>query len=578
MDFQILRQQLHRKRIEAPQRSGQHFIPRCAQEKLITKDVFMDVIRAEYLDLPDSDVAIFVHERFPIARRLFAILAYIQRLEQLRRFLDGNITDKRLPLRRSSEDLDGEDTSSEWVLEARGEDGRERIHVGALDSWSSDDREEFSHAQRLMTSPFFKRSESYSLDDDEVLPFLYPRPKIEDRRGGYSEIRIRRPYPSHHNFWDRSDDPNVCLYQTPASNYSNAMQDERLVAIKMLYSNDEKEVNNEIENLQKIGGKHDHLIQLFACYKYQGKMYLILPYAESDLRTYWLKRATPAFDRRTAFWSLTQLYGIADGLLKVHNFTPTWPLEPDGGLRMPDEDATLSIQPDEKNYGRHGDLKPENILYFPNELNNESRDDILKITDYGLSRFHGRESRSRSNQNNVAYSPTYEPPEIRLGIPVSRKYDIWSLGCVYLEFVTWLLKGNEGIKVFSRERLGAHPTIPKLSEDIFFTMIRSGDEADAEVRAAVVEWVKDLHEHECCSDLIHDLLKLIMKGMLRIKPEARIEARQLRDNLKDLLDKAKTDNQYLLAPTPLSPRSTPNPRKPSLVHWADQGRSGSRST
>ncbi|KAL9089249.1 MAG: hypothetical protein Q9165_005817 [Trypethelium subeluteriae] len=555
MDFEKLRKELRQKRVEAPQRSGQHFVPRSAQEHLITKDVFMVQIRAEYPDLPESDMARFVHDTFPTTRRLFAILAYMQKPGQLRKFLDGNITDKQLPLRRRSEDSEPEDIPSEWILEARSEDGQERIHVAAFESWSSEDREEFCHAQRLMTSPFFERDGRYFLEYDVVLPFLYPRPKIEDRRGGYSEIQIRRPDPSHHNFWDCSDNLNK----------------GRLVAIKVLHSNNEKEIKNEIENLRKIGGKHNHLIQLFAKYEYQGKVHLILPYAESDLRTYWRERATPVFDKRTVFWSLTQLVGIADGLLKVHNFTPTWPLEPDGGVRMPDTDATLSIQPNEKNFGRHGDIKPENILYFPNEPTTRSREDILKITDYGLSRFHGRDSRSRSNQNNIACSPTYEPPELRLGIPVSRKYDIWSLGCVYLEFVTWLLKGNEGIMLFSKERLGSHPTIPSLLEDIFFTFMKSNNEAHAEVRAAVAKWVKHLQEHERCSNLIHDLLRIIMEDMLRIEPGARIEATRLRDSLKDLLDKAKMDDEYLLAPTPLSPtlRRTPNRRKSSSVHWAD---------
>ncbi|KAL9066584.1 MAG: hypothetical protein Q9157_007099 [Trypethelium eluteriae] len=122
---------------------------------------------------------------------------------------------------------------------------------------------------------------------------------------------------------------------------------------------------------------------------------------------------------------------------------------------------------------------------------------------------------------------------------VSRAYDIWSLGCVYLEFITWLMTGYSG-----------------LSEDVFFTTTTiSGDEPNAEVRAAVLDWVKHLHEHELCSELIHNILDLIMGQMLCINPKLRIKAEHLGDELKKFFERAEKDQGYLLDPVPRIPTS-----------------------
>lgn len=64
----------------------------------------------------------------------------------------------------------------------------------------------------------------------------------------------------------------------------------------------------------------------------------------------------------------------------------------------------------------------------------------LQIADYGLARFHERELRSEVDFIK-AYGPlTYGPPESKLRKHVSRAYDIWSPGCILLEFITWLLE------------------------------------------------------------------------------------------------------------------------------------------
>jgi serine/threonine protein kinase len=251
--------------------------------------------------------------------------------------------------------------------------------------------------------------------------------------------------------------------------------------------------------------------------------------------------------------------GLASALRLIHTFRTTIDLKPRGGFLLND-DSKLEVVPGEEKYGRHGDIKPENILWFKNVDGSI----VLQITDFGLGRFHGRDSRSNVDPKTVNATPTYEPPECKLEKPVSRAYDIWSVACLYLEFITWLLEGTQAIHDFGDargERGEPSLTINDkrytiirdaiINDDNFFTIIRIGDNSRrAVVRDAVVEWVKRLHTHKNCSDVLHDLLDLVMDHLLRPDSGERITSTHLKDKMDAILGKAKSDQDYLLKPSP----------------------------
>ena len=208
MALRQLKEKLEDEEVECPPESCHYFIPRCKQEKLITEDVIRNVIRDEFPELNDAKVEAYVQKASHSARQLFATLAYVGRPREICTFLDEGIIDDNLPLRRRPQDFNDEDKASLWILEGRADEGQRRIHINALDKWSWKDRKNFCNAQRLMTAPFFRKRGEYYLDDNVVLPFMNPRfeqKKEEGRRGGYSEIWIRRPFASHHDFWSPSD-------------------------------------------------------------------------------------------------------------------------------------------------------------------------------------------------------------------------------------------------------------------------------------------------------------------------------------------------------------------------------------
>jgi serine/threonine protein kinase len=211
----------------------------------------------------------------------------------------------------------------------------------------------------------------------------------------------------------------------------------------------------------------------------------------------------------------------------------------------------LSVRRGEELFGRHGDIKPENILWF-DKGSCETQDamGVLQITDYGLGRFHGRDSHSQTSPGfgSLSPCPTYEPPESKLRLPVSRNYDIWSLGCLYLDFITWLLKGSAEIGGFSDFR-GHDDPQSGLNDDAFFTINRDGT---AKLREEVVIWVNQLHEHDRCSQLIHDLMDLVMNDLLIVESKERGNAASLFQQLKMYLKKAEENKDYLLKPVPRS--------------------------
>jgi serine/threonine protein kinase len=329
--------------------------------------------------------------------------------------------------------------------------------------------------------------------------------------------------------------------------------------VKRLNSTNEQDFFSEVKMLKDFSKhKHPHLVRLLATYHFKNAYYLLFPYAKYNLRKYWEATSLPKFDEATLSWSLHQCKAIASGLHLIHEQHKTQDIE----VGLPDEDRT---------FGRHGDIKPENILWsievdkrhekccFPEQ-------GFLLIADFGLTAVHKRLTRSRVLAENIGGSQTYEPPEIRLKKQVSRGYDIWSLGCLYLEFITWIMLGQDGLGRFLEARSKTDDSV--ISEDSFYTIINYApgiSEPKAVVRESVREWIKDLHEHQRCSDFIHDFLDVVDNHMLVVSLSGRISCVGLNDRLREMVGRGKTSPAYLTQCKP-KPQRSKAPKGPT-VHW-----------
>jgi serine/threonine protein kinase len=149
---------------------------------------------------------------------------------------------------------------------------------------------------------------------------------------------------------------------------------------------------------------------------------------------------------------------------------PTFVLQAISQLRGP-VDALYALhyfRQDDSASFRHGDLKPENILVFLDD----SALGTLKMSDMCLARFHSNVTEIRNFATGTRFGTfRYEPQEVGLSSksPRSRRYDIWSFGCIALELLVWLLYGQDGLDKLSvslRSTSGEPSLFFEVEEDV----------------------------------------------------------------------------------------------------------------
>jgi serine/threonine protein kinase len=250
-----------------------------------------------------------------------------------------------------------------------------------------------------------------------------------------------------------------CIFQADETEHSP-------YAVKRLHSKDYKDFQREVKALKRLSGEnhHKHLINLLLTYRYRDRYHLIFDWADSNLLNYWKKKhpkpEMPVRDCKFAKWVCKQWLGIVEGLQAIH-LCPLHDNEDSANIRV---------------HGRHGDLKPENILWFKNPYFDKSAESLgaFVISDFGLTSFHRSITKSQLNPENLGRSPTYRSPEYDVQSTVSQKCDIWSLGCVLLEFMIWYLYGWEGVQNFQRARIDEDNH--EIKEDVFFNRTENGVE------------------------------------------------------------------------------------------------------
>ncbi|KAH8648290.1 kinase-like domain-containing protein [Tricladium varicosporioides] len=579
-----LQERLKDVRIECYYQLWTYFIPLNKQEELITTPVIENEIRREDVKGECQDpkaCAIWTNEH---AKQLFTILSYLGKGGSwIHRMYRDGVSDDDLPLVPEKQ--------GNRVVRLRRKSDKGVIPT--FDTWRDGDLEEFVRLQWWVLVPRFDMHnlKCQEFREETVLPLMEAKSKgaldeviPQMKLAGFSTVTAYQIHSAHHNFWSLCSIPE---------------DEQPRVAIKTLLDTDnEEEYEKERSILEKLGPyNHRHLIKLLSTYRLKKQYSFIFPCAQANLRNFWEMRKQPTFDKVTLLWSITQMYGLASALELIHNFKTTIDLKPPGGVLL-DDNLKIKVKKGEEKFGRHGDIKPENILWFKEAWENEEARKskevdmmgILKITDLGLGRFHGRESRSNVDPKTVNATPTYEPPECKLEKPVSRAYDIWSMACLYLEFVTWLLEGPEAIHDFADargQRREALLTIddriytivrdPIINDDNFFTILRDENNArSAVIREAVVEWVERLHTHRNCSKAIHELLDLTMNHLLRPYSDQRIDSSSLKIEMRNILEKAKFNPDYLeprpheslrLSPSAATSQNNPPRRSVRFDTW-----------
>lgn len=292
------------------------------------------------------------------------------------------------------------------------------------------------------------------LEEQKVLPFTEDsreqKPHFSRRtelEGGFASVFKVAIHPQHHNFRTSPDKPD------PAS-----------FAVKRLHSQNEEAFKREVEMLNKFSGnKHDHLISLLATYEQFDRFFLVFDWAEADLQGYW-KRINPApsFDLDTVLWMARQCKGIASGIIKIHAHVSTYQ------KKDPNGSANENVV-----FGHHGDIKPENVLWFCEPSHTDRNvGGTLKLSDFGLAEFSIHQTTSMPPKSKWGVSLAYRAPEsdLKQGNAIGRSYDIWTLGCLYLEFITWMLGGSQLLDEFAEARKARDAMWHEMETHTFFKL------------------------------------------------------------------------------------------------------------
>jgi len=187
-----------------------------------------------------------------------------------------------------------------------------------------------------------------------------------------------------------------------------------VIAIKELRDKEASAYQSELDALDMARQlKHSHIVRFVGGFRQNFTSHLLFQWADgSNLRSYWNDEANWSRDADLISWTIEQIQGLVGALDQLHN-----------------NPARLKL-----NF-RHGDLKPENILrsWGPQR-------GIFQIADLGLAKIHSLPTHAR-NKPSVSPRGTlrYRSPEVDR--TMSRSHDLWSMGCIILEWIIWLVYG-----------------------------------------------------------------------------------------------------------------------------------------
>ncbi|KAK4110324.1 kinase-like protein [Canariomyces notabilis] len=489
------------------------FIPISDIERCLSEENVQDVLRQE---IPRANLDELTKRicGVPSRRRLFAILVLGNKTSCIKCLIDSDIDDSDLPFVIVSQA-----SSSESVYTRTGK------RIKCFDDWDDSEIEWLLGQQHAVACPFFDLGSGdlffYDLPNDAVLPFVEAELAGE---GGEAKVQKVLIHPAHHNF------------------PGQAGVEKQYFAVRTLKTENKREYEAEVEILRRFSGQnksHPHLVRLLLTYQHGKSFHMVFPWANGNLCDFWKTNNPPERGHALACWMLSQCHGIADGIREIHGEIPDSGLGPDDNL---------------KNTGRHGDIKPENILWFKGHNGSE---DHLRITDFGFSVFHRYVSRSR-DQVPRGGSPSYRAPECDLPrATISVKFDIWTLGCLFLDFITWYLLGLEADEIFTDARVKEDKTVPVhsymypwLAEDKFFILSVSGDNSSvvATLKTSVLEWMDKLRALDHCPRFAHDFIRIIHQGLLHPDKAARWDGRKTVDELAKILDKCRNSEEYCVEP------------------------------
>ena len=268
---------------------------------------------------------------------------------------------------------------------------------------------------------------------------------------------------------------------------------------------------------------------------------MLFPFAEGgNLKDYLLNHEAPTLTKDFVLWLLTQMRDLASAVQHIHNSTLDRQIPK---LDPPSNVSSANLAPGRKrrhsHTGFHYDLKPENILLFSESTPNQP---AWKVADFGTAQINelvlsgSARPEGTFRVQDKQGDPEYSAPDVALQGWSSRPYDIWSLGCIYLEILVWIFGLGPGELIqFQQDRL--IQSEPQANQSAAFWY--QGRQA-CKLKPKVKEKMQELRDKCKQRGVFGDLFRLT-GDMLTIVPKERPNAPTVQNDMSVILRQAEHD-------------------------------------
>ncbi|KLP05465.1 Uncharacterized protein Y057_6009 [Fusarium fujikuroi] len=353
-------------------------------------------------------------------------------------------------------------------------------------------------------------ADKYNLDKTAVLPFYDFK---DSSRSTFDETEFFKSGGSSQVF-------RVRIHPGRIPDHGGQQKNGLSFAVKRI-NGDSKAYARERDAYQRLNlaqNPHPHIVPLCATYRMEGKYHFVFPLADGDLAMFFRRQPRPRNEKSSLEWLGGQMRGLADALTTVH------------GERSDEREI----------YGVHGDIKPENILCFGPHDNHSWVG--LALTDFGSSHFCTPEE--RDIPKGLKHTPAYRAPEIdTTNLGITQACDVWSLGCVFAEVITWFCEGRAGIAKLVEARLDEEDNSP--NRDAFFRLqYDKRGVLTASLKPGIQKLLISLRGKSRSSPFMDDMLYIVLEGMLKVNMSERMSAREILDALAQMCSKLENDPAY----------------------------------
>lgn len=344
----------------------------------------------------------------------------------------------------------------------------------------------------------------YKVRKSQTVPIFYHR---QLGKGGYGEVFEVSIHPDHHKFY-RNPDATFAL-KCFGENYKSS------------------DFQRENELLGKLNFlRREHITVPIAAWEKDNHFFMLFEKAECTIKDLVRTKQPPSTTDEGFLTLVRQLLNLVNALHAIH-------IRRGSGLAGSEANWVT---------GFHHDLTPQNLLTFPGG--------VWKINDFGTAQIHqaltGDDTSYRTSALN-AFGP-YSPPEIkrRPGTPdkpreLSRPYDIWSLGCIFLEIAVWVLNHSteelEACENFQTQR--NRESQSDADQNFGYTSFWHQDKAGRILLKPCVEQkiVELTALSRSCGE--YSALVGLIKSMISVEPGDRPRTPLIRSRLEAMRDQAE---------------------------------------